>query len=36
MRKEYDLDESYSDKKIYEVLMENNLDVQLSFSKLFL
>ena len=36
MREEYGLDDSYSDKKLYEVLIENDLDVQLSFSKLFL
>ena len=35
MRKEYNLDQSFSDGKLYEVLKENNFDVELSFSNLF-
>ena len=35
MRKEYKLDETYSDKKLYEFLKENDYDKELAFSKLF-
>ena len=35
MRKEYNLDENYTNKRLYEVLKENDLDKELAFSKLF-
>ena len=36
MRKEFSLDQSYSDKQLSEVLKKNNYDIGLSFSNLFL
>lgn len=35
MKKEFNLGENFNDKKLYEVLINNDLDVQLAFSNLF-
>ena len=35
MKKKYDLGENFNDKKLYEVLIDNDLDIELAFSKLF-